>query len=85
MPNEILTTTIIVQFIKIWDKNSNYINETYNIFDNKIRYLFDIYYIITIKQCYTMLCFLQFYQVKSRITLFVTLIKILYLLKCISR
>lgn len=34
----------------------NYIDEVYNIFDNKIQFFLDIYYIIAIKQ-------LQFYAV----------------------
>ena len=42
MPNKILPITIIAQFIKIWDKNSNYIGKAYDIFD--------IYYKVTIKQ-----------------------------------
>ena len=35
-PNKILPTIIIAQFVKICDKNSNYTEEVYDIFDNKI-------------------------------------------------
>lgn len=56
MPNKILPTIIVAQFVKIQDKNSDYISETYNIFDKKIRFPLDICYIATIKQ-------LQFYAV----------------------
>lgn len=31
-----LSVTIVAQFVKIWDKNLNYIGEEYNILDNKI-------------------------------------------------
>lgn len=53
-------TTMIAQFVKIWNKNSNYIREAYNILDNKIRYFIDIYYTVTIKQS-------QFYAMFSSI------------------
>ena len=49
MLNEMLSITIVAQFIKIWDKNSNYIGEVYDILDNKIRYLIDKCYTIAIK------------------------------------
>ncbi len=45
-----LPVTIVAQFVKIWDRNSNYIGETYNILDDKIRYFLDTYYIVAIKQ-----------------------------------
>ena len=45
-----LSATIVAQFIKIWDKNSNYTGEAYNILDNKIWYFFDTCYIVAIKQ-----------------------------------
>ena len=31
-----LSVTIFAQFIKIWDRNINYISKIYNIFDEKI-------------------------------------------------
>ena len=36
MTNKMLPTIIVAQFIKIWDKNLKYIEEEYNILDNKI-------------------------------------------------
>ncbi|WP_375449258.1 hypothetical protein, partial [uncultured Nostoc sp.] len=60
MPNKILPATIIAQFIKIWDKNSNYTGKAYDILDDKIRYFFDTCYIVAIKQS-------QFYAVFSSI------------------
>ena len=45
-----LPAIIIAQFVKIWDKNSNYTGKAYNIFDNKIRYFLDTYYTVGIKQ-----------------------------------
>lgn len=55
-----LPTTIVAQFVKIWDKNSNYIKETYDILDNKIGYFFNICYTVDIKQS-------QFYTMFSSI------------------
>ncbi len=60
MPNEMLPTTIVAQFIKIWDKNSNYTSKAYNILDNKIRYFLNTCYTVAIKQ-------LQFHVVFSSI------------------
>lgn len=50
MPNNTLPATIIAQFIKIWDQNSNYTDKIYDILNDKIQYFFDICYIVTIKQ-----------------------------------
>lgn len=50
IPNKILSTIIIAQFVKIWDKNLNYIGKTYDIFNDKIWYFLDLYCIIVIKQ-----------------------------------
>ena len=36
VPNKMLSTIIVAQFVKIWDENTNYIGKTYVIFDNKI-------------------------------------------------
>lgn len=36
MPNKMLLTIIIAQFVKIRDKISNYTCKAYNILDNKI-------------------------------------------------
>ena len=55
-----LAATIIVQFVKIWNKNLNYIGKTYNILDTKIWYFFDKCYTVVIKQS-------QFYAVFSSI------------------
>ena len=62
MPNKMLSTTIVAQFVKIWDKNSNYISKIYDIFDDKIRYFLDICYTVAIKQS-------QFHAVFSSILL----------------
>lgn len=56
IPNKILPAIIVAQFIKIWDKSSNYTGEAYDILDNKMLYFFDIYYIVAITQS-------QFYAV----------------------
>lgn len=48
--NEMLPATIVTQFVKIWDNNSNYIGEAYNILNDQIRYFFDICYTFAIKQ-----------------------------------
>lgn len=50
MLNKILTTTIVAQFVEIWDKKLNYTSKVYDILDDKIRYFFDICYIVAIKQ-----------------------------------
>ena len=50
VPNEILPATIVAQFVKICDKNSNYIGEAYDIFHDKIRYFLDTCYTVAIKQ-----------------------------------
>ena len=50
MPNEMLPATIVAQFVKIWDKNSNYTGEAYDILDDKIRYFLDTCYTVAIKQ-----------------------------------
>ena len=50
MPNEILLATIIAQFIKIWDRNSNHTGEEYDILEDKIRYFFITCYTVAIKQ-----------------------------------
>ena len=50
VPNKILPVTILAQFIKIWDKNSNYTSKAYDILDNKIRYFLNKCYTVTIKQ-----------------------------------
>ncbi len=55
-----LPATIVAQFVKIWDRNSNYTGKTYNILDDKIRYFLDKYYTVAIKQS-------QFYTVFSSI------------------
>ena len=60
VPNEILPATIVAQFVKIWDKNSNYTGEAYDILDDKIRYFLDTCYTVAIKQS-------QFYAVFSSI------------------
>ena len=36
VPNKMLPATIVVRFVKIWDKNSNYKGEAYDILDNEI-------------------------------------------------
>lgn len=36
MPKKMLFATIVTSFVKIWDKNLNYIGETYNILGDKI-------------------------------------------------
>ena len=45
-----LPATIVAQFVKIWDKNSNYTGEAYDILDDKIRYFLDTCYTVAIKQ-----------------------------------
>ncbi len=45
-----LPTTIIAQFVKIWDRNSNYIGKVYDILDDKIQYFLNICYTVAIKQ-----------------------------------
>ena len=60
VPNEILPATIVAQFVKIWDKNSNYTGEAYDILDDKIRYFLDTCYTVAIKES-------QFYAVFSSI------------------
>ena len=45
-----LLATIIVQFIKIRDKHSNYTCEVCNIFDDIIQYFLNKCYIVAIKQ-----------------------------------
>ena len=50
VPNEMLPATIVAQFVKIWDKNSNYTGEAYDILDDKIRYFLDTCYTVAIKQ-----------------------------------
>ena len=44
-----LPTTIVAPFIKIWGKNLNYIEKTYNILNNKIWYFLDTCYTVAIK------------------------------------
>ena len=44
-----LPATIVAQFVKIWDKNTNYTGEAYDIFDDKIRYFLDTCYTVAIK------------------------------------
>lgn len=50
MPNKILSAIIIAQFVKIWEKNSNYTGEVYDILNDKILYFLDICYTIATKQ-----------------------------------
>lgn len=45
-----LPTIIIAQSIMIWELNSNYTKQAYDIFNIKISYFFDICYIVAIKQ-----------------------------------
>ena len=56
VPNKMLQAIIIAQFVKIWDKNSNYTGKTYNILDNKIQYFLNKSCTVAIKQS-------QFYAV----------------------
>ena len=44
-----LPAIIIVKFVKIWDKNSNYTGKKYNIPVNKIWYILDICYTVATK------------------------------------
>ena len=41
VPNEMLPATIVGQFVKIWNKESNYTGEPYDILDDKVRYFLD--------------------------------------------
>ena len=57
-----LLATIVAQFVKIWDRNSNYTSKVYDILDDKIRYFLDTCYTVAIKQS-------QFHAVFSSILL----------------
>ena len=50
VPNKMLPATIVAKFVKIWDKNSNYTGEAYDILDDKIRYFLDRCYTVAVKQ-----------------------------------
>lgn len=54
-----LPATIVVQFIKIWNKNLNYIDKAYDIFDDKIQYFFNICYTTVVKQYQFYIIFLS--------------------------
>lgn len=62
-----LLATIVAQFVKIWDENSNYNGKIYNILCNKIWYFLNIYYLIAIKQLefYTIFIFIPLSQARD--------------------
>ena len=61
-----LSATIIAQFVKIWDKNSNYISKVYNIFAYKIRYFLDTCYTVVIKQSQFYAVFLSILSIQAK-------------------
>ena len=78
MPNKMLFATIVAQFVKIWDKNSNYTGGAYNILNDKIQYFLDICYIVVIKQLQFHVVFLLILSSRVKNYFVLRIIKLLY-------
>ena len=78
VPNKMLPLTIVAQFVKIWDKNSNYIGEEYNTLNDKIRYFLDICCTIAIKQSQFHVVFMSYLSGRAKDYFVLQVVKPLY-------
>ena len=76
--NKMLLATIVAQFVKIWNKNSNYIGKAYDILDDKIQYFLKTYCTVAIQQLQFHVVFMSISSGRVKDYFVLQVVKLLY-------